>query len=187
MEPRSDSRSDADLIGRSLKTPELFGEIYARHGDAIAEYAIGRINRDRSEDVVAEVFVTAFRKRHKYDLRQPDCLPWLYGIARNVVRNEYRWWQRHKLDKLPMDAGHVVEDIADRVVERLDAQRLLALIAPTIDSLRSEERISLELAAEGRSYSEIAARLDCEVGTVKSRISRARVKILAEHKELPHG
>ncbi len=187
MEPRRDSESDADLIGRSLTTPEVFGEIYRRHGAAITAYATGRIHRHQMEDVVADVFVTAFQKRHKYDLEQPNCLPWLYGITRNVIRNEYRWWQRHKLDKIPLNPEHGVDDIADSVVERIDAEALLACIAPTIHSLRSEERISLELVAEGRNYSEIAASLDCEVGTVKSRVSRARAKILAESKGPAHG
>jgi len=182
MELMPDPRTDSDIVSQSLSTPEEFGEIYKRHGEAIAKYAEARVNMDRREDVVAEVFVTAFRRRYEYDLQQPNCLPWLYGIARNVVRNEYRWWQRHKFDKLPVEAELIADDIAVGVAERLDAQRLLALIAPSFDLLRSEERISLELAAEGHSYSEIAAHLDCEVGTVKSRISRARAKILEAHK-----
>ncbi len=176
---RIDGESDSEIIGRSLTKPEAFGEIYERHGMAIAAYVMRRVDPHRVEDVVAEVFVAAFRRRRRYDLGEPNCLPWLYGIARNVVRNERRWWRRHRIERLRLPVESVVEDIADAVIERADAEALLARISPTLASLRDEERVPLQMLAEGFTYSEIAAYLDCRVGTVKSRVSRARAKILA--------
>lgn len=164
---------------RTVAAPELFAEIYRRHRVAITAYATGRVKGHRIEDVVAEVFVAAFKSRRNYDLGEANCLPWLYGIACNVARNEYRWWQRHKLNKVPLEVAHVFANFADEVVDRVDAEALLAHISPTIIDLRDEERLSLELLADGLTYSEIATQLDCEVGTVKSRISRARTKILS--------
>ncbi len=181
MQPGRASGTDADLISRSFSAPELFTEIYRRHRDAITAYATGRVKGHRIEDVVADVFVAAFRSRHNYDLGEANCLPWLYGIARNVLRNEYRWWQRHKPSKVPIDVADGIADFADEVVDRVDAEALLAHISPIIVDLRDEERVSLELLADGLSYSEIAAELGCEVGTVKSRISRASAKILGQH------
>ena len=186
MQPGRCSGTDADLITRSFTAPELFAEIYRRHRVAITTYATGRVKRHRIEDVVADVFVAAFKNRRNCDLSASNCLPWLHGIARNVIRNEHRWWQRHKPNKIPLDVAHGVADLADEVVDRVDAEALLARIAPALGALREEEKVSLELLAEGYSYREIAARLDCEVGTVKSRISRARAKILAADKGTDH-
>ena len=183
MQPGHGAGTDADLIARSLTAPEHFAEIYRRHSVAITAYATGRAKGHRVEDVVADVFVAAFRNRRYCDLSASSCLPWLYGIARNVIRNEHRWWQRHQADEIPLDISHEVADFADQVVDRVDAEVLLARISPTVVDLRDEERVSLELLADGHTYAEIAARLGCEVGTVKSRISRARTKIRSAHEE----
>ena len=171
--------TDAALIERSFSTPEEFGGIYQRHGGAIAAFVLRRVDggRSRAEDIVADVFVAAFRSRRKYDLGRPSCLPWLYGIARNVLRNEYRWWQRQKRLAISLPLEPDAADIADGPIGRVDARALLDTLHPKIRSLSEPEKLSLELLADGHSYREIAERLGCEVGTVKSRISRTRAKI----------
>ena len=93
MQPGRASGTDADLIARSFTAPEHFAEIYRRHRVAITTHATSRVKRQRIKDVVADVFVTALKNRRTYDLGEANCLPWLYGIARNVIRHEHRWWR----------------------------------------------------------------------------------------------
>lgn len=172
--------TDATLIRRSLTAPEAFGGIYDRHRGAIMAFMLRRVSSDLSsdvEDLIADVFVTAFRNRRRYDLNRPNSLPWLYGIARNVLRNQYRWWERQKRRSATTPVDPEVADVAERAVERADAQALLATLGPSLDGLQEHERHALELLADGHSYREIAERVGCEIGTVKSRISRARAKL----------
>lgn len=172
----STPESDSDIIRRSRSDPEAFGEIYARHGQTIAEFVARRVPADRADDIVALVFVTAFRRRRRYDRARGVCLPWLYGIARNTLRNEYRRWQVEKRQTALHAAAlpSIELDPADAIVDRMEATELVNNMATDIARLPDQQRQTLLLFADGYSYQQIAAQMNCEVGTVRSRISRAR-------------
>ncbi|WP_200841969.1 RNA polymerase sigma factor [Actinomadura sp. K4S16] len=170
--------SDAEVIRHSLTEPETFSVLFERYGSQIQQYAARRLGWQTAEDIVAETFFVAFRQRASYDLAQPVARPWLYGIETNLIarhrRTEermYRALRRTGLDPLP-------EPLAETVVRRVDAQVEDRRLAGVIAALHRRDRDVLLLVAWAElSYEEVAAALDVPVGTVRSRLNRARRKI----------
>ncbi|SNR38814.1 RNA polymerase sigma factor [Actinomadura mexicana] len=170
--------SDAEAIRHSLTEPESFAVLFERYGRQIHRYAARRLGAQAAEDIVAETFFAAFRQRASYDLAQPVARPWLYGIATNLIarhrRTEermYRALQRTGLDPLP-------EPLAEAVVRRVDAQVEDRRLAGVIAALHRRDRDVLLLFAWAElGYEEVAAALGIPVGTVRSRLNRARRKI----------
>ena len=76
--------------GSRYPTPEKFAVVFRRHAPAIQRYVIRRIGQEQSDDVVAETFLVAFRQRASFRDDGRDCLPWLYGIATNLVGRHWR-------------------------------------------------------------------------------------------------
>ncbi|MER7185024.1 sigma-70 family RNA polymerase sigma factor, partial [Streptomyces hyaluromycini] len=116
-EDREDS--DARVIARSRDEPEQFAVLFDRHADAVHRYAARRLGPEAAEDLMAETFVTAFQRRHTYDLARADARPWLFGIATNLVGRHRRAEARRfkALSRLPEPVEHE-EPVADRAVAR---------------------------------------------------------------------
>jgi len=98
--------TDAMMIGRSLRTPEVFGEVFDRHWDSVYRYCRSRAG-DAGEDLAAETFCLAFDRRGTYELDRPDAGPWLLGLATNLIRNHLRH-----------------SDRGQRAVERMKSRRV---------------------------------------------------------------
>ena len=170
--------TDAELIRRSLADPERFAAVYDRHAAAVHRFAARRLGPSLAEDVVAETFVTAFRLRGRYRSEYPAARPWLFGIAVNEMRRhrraETRMWRavaRAAQDPL---AGSDIE----RAEERIVASGAGSALADALGRLPRDQRDVLLLAAWAElSYAEIASALDISVGTVRSRMHRARRRL----------
>src|SRR5256885_14547872 len=91
------SPTDAELIAASLDEAERFGLVFDRHFADIHRYLHRRVGRELADDLAAETFVAAFGRRHDYDPHREDARPWLYGIASNLLRNQWRGVQRRLL------------------------------------------------------------------------------------------
>lgn len=171
MEPYS----DADVVAHSLHQPDAFAEIFERHFDAVYAYLARRVGVEVGGDLTAEVFLAAFESRRRYDLRRPVARPWLFGIATNVVHRHWRI-ERQRLRliaKLERHEGAEAE--ADGAVARVDAEAAADEVASAVASLDGGSRDVLLLVAWGDlSYAEVAEALDIPVGTVRSRLNRAR-------------
>jgi RNA polymerase sigma-70 factor (ECF subfamily) len=168
--------SDAQVIKASLTEPARFGELFDRHATIVYRYLVRRVSVDEAELILGEVFRVAFEKREKYDCERPNARPWLYGIATNLLAHHRRSEARRisATARLLSQRGPV-DDVTDEVVERLDAVELWPLVAEAVGSLPEGERDALLLYVwEELSYDEIAAALDIPVGTVRSRLHRAR-------------
>lgn len=88
-ETMEDTRSDDWLVELSLRSPQEFGRVFERHWDAMFRFFERRFGPDPSEDLASEVFRIAFERRSAYDPGESGtCLPWLYGIAANLVLKE---------------------------------------------------------------------------------------------------
>jgi RNA polymerase sigma factor (sigma-70 family) len=173
-------RSDAQLIDDSLDEPGQFGAIFDRHADAIFRYLARRIGPDDASDVLADVFLAAFEARHRYDRHVAAALPWLYGIASNLLRKHYRQraGELRMLERLV--EGRERGDHADAVAGAIDAHVQVRTIAKLLDELPSGERDTLLLHAwEALTYEEVARALNIPVGTVRSRLNRTRRRIRA--------
>lgn len=162
--------------------PDAFGEIFDDHAQALHRHAVYVTGDPASaEDVVSLVFLEAWRLRHKLDAdRDQEVLPWLYGIATNVLRNTTRATRRHRQAMARVPAQQPVPDIADELVGRItDAQRLTA-VRSALGRLRRPEREVFTLCVwSGLDYAAAAAALGVPVGTVRSRLSRARTRLRA--------
>ena len=88
--PPPDPEHDATLIERSWHDPEAFAGLYDRHAAPLHRYAARRLGAGAADDIVADTFLDAFRKRRRYDRTVTDARPWLYGIAANLIGKHSR-------------------------------------------------------------------------------------------------
>jgi RNA polymerase sigma-70 factor, ECF subfamily len=169
---------DATVIGQSVRTPERFAEIFDRHAPQMHRYLARRLGKQTAEDLVGDVFLAAFRNRHKYDSSRPDARAWLYGIATHVVaqhrRDEARRLKIARVAVPEFDSpGH-----ADRVVAAVAADAARPALARALARLAGRDRdVLLLIAWEQLSYEEVATALNIPIGTVRSRLNRARTQI----------
>ena len=178
-----DALDDAQLIVRSLEEPELFAQLYHRHAAELYRYVARRLGAVLADDVVGETFLIAFRRRSRYDRTRPKALPWLYGIAANVIsqhrRSElraYRAFARTGVDPLARTSG----SDTDAVDGKVTAQASGPAIAAALRSLSEGDRhVLLLIAWADLSYDETAEALRIPLGTVRSRLNRARRKMRA--------
>lgn len=170
-------QSDAVIIAASMLDAASFALIFDRHFDEIDRYLARRVGVSLADDLAAETFVIAFRSRARYDRETPDARPWLFGIAANLVRRHWRTERR----RLRAYARTGVDPLADEVSEaerRVDALAAAPALAGALASLSAAEReVLLLFAWADLSYEEIAAALGIPVGTVRSRLSRARARV----------
>jgi RNA polymerase sigma factor (sigma-70 family) len=166
--------TDAELIKRSLEDPEQFGVIFQRHVDAIHRYLQTRVGTG-AEDLAADVFILAFRQRHRYDEAHSSARPWLFGIATNLVRHQRRKESRElralERSQRPLEPLQLEDQSAE-------SNWLTSDLGRALHSLTRAERDVLLLYALGElSYDEISVALNVPIGTVRSRLARARTKV----------
>ncbi|MDX3226618.1 RNA polymerase sigma factor [Streptomyces sp. ME19-01-6] len=161
--------------------PEAFGELFDACARSVYNHAY-RLTGDWStaEDMVSLTFLEAWRLRERIDAEGGSLRPWLLGIATNTVRNARRAARRHAavINRLPR--REAVRDFADDVASRIDDAELLASVTTALQALRRPEREVLALCVwSGLDYAAAAEALGVPVGTVRSRLSRARKKLAA--------
>ncbi len=169
--------TDAMIIERSACAPEVFGAIFDRHFTQIHGYLSRRAGSDVADDLAGEVFRIAFESRSRYRTDRPCALPWLYGIAANVLSQSRRGEQRSRrlVDKLASEAtARSTEDESTRTRTREDVAAVIEALAYLPEA---EREAVLLYAWEGLSYDEIATAQEVPVGTVRSRLNRARERI----------
>ncbi|MFI0452648.1 RNA polymerase sigma factor [Actinomadura sp. 6N118] len=178
IEQGSADESDASIIERSLDEPEGFATLFDRYADDIHRYAARRLGAHVADDLMAETFVIAFQRRDRYDLARADARPWLYGIVSNLVGHHGRAEARRlrAMSRLPAPQGD--EPLADRVTDRVGAEDTHRTLAGALARLPARYRDVLLLVAWGDlSYEEVAEALGTPLGTVRSRLYRARRKL----------
>ncbi|WP_051945684.1 RNA polymerase sigma factor [Streptacidiphilus rugosus] len=160
--------------------PAAFGRLFDACARAVYNHAY-RMTGDWStaEEVMAVTFLEAWRCRARVEPDGGPLRPWLLGIATNTCRSLRRAARRHRevLAHMPPPVD-VQPDFADEAAGRLDDAERLAVLRPALDGLRRSEREVLVLCVwSGLGYAEAAEALGVPVGTVRSRLSRARAKL----------
>lgn len=161
--------------------PDAFRELFDEHVRSVYNHAFRLAGTwSVAEDVVSLTFLEAWRLRDRVDVDAEggSLRPWLLGIATNVARNVRRAARRYDgvLARLPRE--EVVPDFADEVTNRINDRERLALVRTALEALRKPEREVLALCVwSGLDYAEAAEALGVPVGTVRSRLSRARKKL----------
>jgi RNA polymerase sigma-70 factor (ECF subfamily) len=172
-----DARSDAELLAWASREPKLFGIVFDRHFAAIHRYLERRAGRDAADELSGEVFRIAFEHRARFRPVHQSALPWLYGLATNLMLKRWRGEARYtralgRLDVVSQngDAGEL-DSSDDRVTATGARTRLLEALAglPACD-----RDVVVLIAWEELSYEEVATALDIPLGTVRSRLNRAR-------------
>src|SRR5579862_8387086 len=138
---------DAAVIEASFAEPDRFASLFDRHAPYIHRYLARRIGGQAADDLVAETFLVAFRKRTRYDLRCHDARPWLYGIATNLVGQHRREEARQFRLRHAAGPGSVQHDEAERVAVNVTAQSVRALLAGALAGLAQADRDVLLLIA----------------------------------------
>jgi RNA polymerase sigma factor (sigma-70 family) len=161
-----------------------FDAVFREHFPPVYRFIARRVGQALAEDLAAEVFATAYRRRAAYQPGLGSARSWLYGIAANVVRKHWRDEQqlleldaRLARDSLgPLPAAEFSDAADERVITALLAPRIAGALA----ALNRDQREVLLLHAwAGLSHEEIAAALGIAQGTARSRLSRARAALRA--------
>ncbi|MFB4303182.1 RNA polymerase sigma factor [Actinomadura sp. NTSP31] len=172
--------SDAEVIRRSVHDPERFAVLFDRYAAQIHRYAARRLGTQAADDIVAETFLTAFRKRGTYDPGRPLARPWLYGIATTLVARHHRSEERHYRALQRTGIDPLPEPEAEAVVARVTAQQQERLLGGALAELPAGDRDVLLLVAWGDlGYEEVGEALGIPPGTVGSRLNRVRRKLKA--------
>ena len=167
--------TDNDIIRRSRDSPEVFGELYDRHASIIYRYAARRAGDFVADDVTSETFLVAWEQLETYDLDREDARPWLFGIATNLLRRHHRAEAKMLKTAAKAASREAIGDDSDRIAAQVDAVVATGRTAGTLKSMAAVDRETLLLYAwADLTYEGIALAMDVPVGTVRSRLNRAR-------------
>lgn len=188
--------TDRDIIARSLEHPAAFAELYDRHAPRLHRFVARRIGPNAADDLMSETFLVAFERRGRFDGSRDEAMPWLYGIANTLLKKharlEARAWRG-------LAAAHAATepriDETDAVGDRIDAEAALGRLGRSISRMPRGERDALLLYALGDlDYAGVAQALQVPIGTVRSRLNRARQRLRIEldaggsrESEVEHG
>jgi RNA polymerase sigma factor (sigma-70 family) len=170
--------TDAELIGWSLAGDgESFVEMISRHEAAVGAYLHRRVGRSVAEELLAEVWIAAFGSRGTYDRSYDDARPWLFGVARNMLR---RHWRNGRPEDLVDDLGELAagSDPWPAVDDRVDGA---ALLRSALAQLRPNQREVLTLVVwEELSVAEAARTLGIPAGTARHTLHQARLALRSQ-------
>jgi RNA polymerase sigma factor (sigma-70 family) len=170
---------DSEVLRAALEDPERFEEVFDRHHRVIWRYLARVSGRDRADDLTGEVFAVAFANRARYDADRGSVRSWLYGIASNLLRTRLRSEARQarafaRAASRELDAPSSVDVVDDQLAD----QEQLGKVLTAFSNLSVSDREIITLFVwEQLSYVELAAVLGVELGTVRSRLARARARL----------
>jgi len=167
--------TDSQLIAAARNDPDAFGELYERHARSVYAFFSTRAPQAAGE-LTAETFAQAALSLRRFrDEANGSALPWLYGIARNLLRRYHasRRVESRARERLGMPARAYELDI-EAANERLDAERFAPALSTALDSLPQSQRRALELrVVEELPYEQVADSLGCSEVAARIRVTRA--------------
>ena len=182
-----DAESDAAVILRSVGQPECFEIMFERHFVALHRYLRRRVGEDFAKELVSETFLQAFRGRGRFPPGALSALPWLYGIAANLLRMNRRSEERRLRAYAKAAVLEGRSEPEGEIEGRLDAVALRPVLAVALAELSPTLREVLLMHAWGAlSNEEIAQALGCSPAAVRTRLHRARSQV-ARRLDLPVG
>jgi len=174
-----DRLDDIAVLARSVHEPGQFAPIYDKYFGEVYRYVAGRLGRDVADDLAAETFLVAFRRRDRFDPERGSVRPWLYGIATTLVA-QHRREETRRYRALARAGRRLVdpESHDDRVADAVTAERLGRQLATALADLNHGDRdVLLLVAISDLSHHEVSVALDIPYGTVGSRLNRVRRKL----------
>jgi RNA polymerase sigma factor (sigma-70 family) len=175
---RTQLTDDANVIQESWRDPERFAVLFDRHAPFIHRYLARRVGPETADDLLAETFLAAFGKRHGYDPAFPDARPWLYGFATNLIARHKREEGRRYEYLQAASPAPDLPDVTEQVLATVTAHSMRSRLVSALARLAAGDRdVLLLIAWEQLSYEEVARALAIPVGTVRSRLHRARTQL----------
>jgi RNA polymerase sigma-70 factor (ECF subfamily) len=186
----STAPADAELWERAVAgESRAFEQLFDRHADALFAFCVRRTgDRSAAEDLLSTTFLHAWRRRNDVQLTPEGPVPWLYGIATNLVRRHLRSHGRRQaaMARVPFPADE--PDPSDAIAGRVDDARRMERIAAALRTMPEGDQELFSLCVwQGLSYGDAAVALGIPVGTVRSRLSRARSRLRLAVGEPPSG
>jgi RNA polymerase sigma-70 factor, ECF subfamily len=180
----SDVISDSATIADSLERPEGFATIFDRHYLAVHRYIARRAPRAHADDLASMTFVVAFERRQSFRPESTSARPWLLGIATNLLHERHRMERREQgmLVLLGAEQPATAFDGDRNTRDGPDTERLAQALA-TLDPAQLD--VLLLHAWEELSYEEIAEALATPLGTIRSRLARARAHLRSRLEQPP--
>ena len=170
--------SDSAVVWASLDDPEQFGLLFERHHRVVWTYLARLAGPDLADELTGEVFVTAFAQRDRFDPQRGRVRSWLYGIAGNKLRGRLRSEHRARrafaraaVPTFSADNTTIVDDAAALADEARQVTAAMTLLT------QADRQLIMLRAWEQLSYAEMPEVLNTPVGTVRSRLSRARGRL----------
>lgn len=169
-------RTDEELWLQAANDPSAFGVLFERHADPVYNHCFRRCGSwSAAEDLSSAVFLEAWRRRRDVRLAGDSILPWLLAVANNVCRSQDRTLRRHRRLLAKLHTTVLELDPSEDLVDRLDDERRMKAVLTVFKELKRHEQDVLALCAwGGMDYAAAAVALNVPVGTVRSRLSRAR-------------
>ena len=182
MEPRPD---EAELLARAARGDlSAFNSLVEHYQTPVYNLCLRLLgNPQTAEDTTQDAFIAAYRRFDSF--RGGSFRAWLFRIAANACYDELRWRKSRPSTSLDerQGAGERAFDVADKAPapeERAEQSELKDAIEAALRQLPDEQRLAIVLCdAQGMDYAEIAAVMQCSLGTVKSRIARGRARLRA--------
>jgi RNA polymerase sigma factor (sigma-70 family) len=167
-------KTDAQLIHEARKDADAFAELYSRHATAIHGWFQARAPESVVLDLTAETFAQAALSLRRFrDLADGSAAPWLYGIARNLLR---RYAEHERVDaraRARLGVPLSVDDDLERFVERERATRLLPDLTQALAALSPAQREAVRLRiVDELPYEQVAGRLGCTALAARLRVLR---------------
>lgn len=173
--------NDGAVFAQSVSEPQVFTIIFDRYYRSVYGYLSRRAGHTAADDLAAETFTRAFERRSAFEPTTARALPWLLGIALNLLAHDRRSAGRQLRALAALEEPDPFERIEDAATRRADARTARETLVQAVEQLDDQDREALLLYAWGElTYPEIAAVLGIPVGTVRSRLNRARRKIRQE-------
>jgi RNA polymerase sigma-70 factor (ECF subfamily) len=173
-----EERTDAQVIATSVSDAPAFAAVFDRHAAVVFRFLVRRVGRDVAEELLGDTFRIAFERRASFDTSRESARPWLYGIATNLLARHRRTEARRLRATERLAVSRDYDNVGDDVASALDARTRYHAAAEAIASLPDGERDALLLFVwEELGYDDIAVALGVPVGTVRSRLNRARARL----------
>ena len=177
----SDAQDRSDMGRLSSGDDAALNALMDRHGERLFHYLLRQLNNESdAADLAQESFVRVYQNRTRFDPAHKFST-WLYTIATNLLRDRFRWRQRHpqvSLDAEREEAGAILDTLPDTAAtpaEQIVTEERAVEVRKAIESLPDDLRSPLLLSEyECLSHAEIGAVLSCSTKAVETRLYRAR-------------